>query len=95
MERKRNVASVKRVLCVVILLSFAMGFLFSLSHRCCGEDCPLCLLCEKGKDSRFLLPVSASLLLSEKEKGNASRLGTVMDSLAGNSLVAQKVKLSD
>ena len=87
--------TVRSIFTLFLLLAFTLGLLFSLSHHCMEEDCPLCLLKEENGEG-LCLPLLRTLLLPPAEKkGSCSPQGSPVPRLQEDSLVRQKVKLSD
>ena len=95
MAESKNHSTLIRVLSLLILLCFVLGLLFALSHRCGGEDCPLCLLNEGRK--AFLQILWGGMLIlfcTDPGAGMACNPGFWV-SLRAESLVMEKVKLSN
>ena len=95
MKKCRSYDSFARVLSIAILLCFALGLLFALSHHCGGEDCPLCLLNEGNKEKLWVPVVCFLLFLCRDGFGDTICNRNFWVSLAEESLVLQKVKLSN
>ena len=94
-KKCRSHGSLARVLSVVVLLCFALGLLFALSHHCGGEDCPLCLLNEGSKEKLWIPVVCFILFLygNHFEDGVCNR--NLWVTLTEETLVKEKVKLSN
>ena len=95
MKKCRSYGSMARVLSVAILLCFALGLLFALSHHCGEEDCALCLLNERSKDQLWI-PIACLLLFLWGDRYRDNHYSkNLWVCLTGDSLVLQKVKLSN
>ena len=94
-KKCRAYSSLARVLSIAVLLCFALGLLFALSHHCGGEDCPLCLLNERGKEKLWIFTACVFLLLWGDYFRDIIYNKNHRDSLTGESPVEQKVKLSN
>lgn len=95
MKKCRSYGSLARVLSIAVLLCFALGLLFALSHHCGDEDCPLCLLNEKEKEKLWIPAVCIFLFLCGDYFGDSICNKNLRCSLTEESLVSQKVKLSN
>ena len=95
MEKCRTCGFLARALSVAILLCFALGLLFALSHHCGGEDCPLCLLNDGNKEKLWIPVVCFLLFLCIDRFGENICNKKFWVSLTEESLVLQKVKLSN
>ena len=94
-KKCRSYGSPARVLSIAVLLCFVLGLLFALSHHCGGEDCPLCLLNERGKEKLWIPAVCFFLFLCGDFLGDKGCNKDFRGSLWDESLVGQKVKLSN
>lgn len=95
MGKSRSYGSFVRVLSVAILLCFALGLLFVLSHHCGGEDCPLCLLNEGNKEKLWIPVVCFVLFLLGGSAQDSICNRNLWLSLTEENLVKDKVKLSN
>lgn len=95
MERSNKRIFARRLIGSLLLMAFLLGLIFSLSHHCCGEDCPLCSPGGGWKETLLLLGISFVLLpiLSDGEGSRADSF-RFMGEKCGTP-VQQKVKLSN
>lgn len=94
-KKCRSYGSLAQVLSVAVLLCFALGLLFALSHHCGGEDCPLCLLSGGNKEKLWIPVACFFLFLSGDSTWNNICNRKLWASLTEETLVKEKVKLSN